>query len=198
MRPRAVAACTAAFALLLAFADRPIARWFGATFRGTALEHVLYLGFQARDWLLPGALGALLILAIAFRVRPNLPWLRRAVSAGASILAALIATEAIKYMVGRSQIWPQFLQYGVYGFRPFSFDRGFMSFPSGTMAGMTAFIAGLHLRPAVERGLAAAGIVFFALVLFVTSGHWASDILGGTILGLFVGRQIARRFYPEP
>jgi membrane-associated phospholipid phosphatase len=197
-RRTAATACTVALAVLAAFADRPIARWFGASFYGTALEHAFYLGLQARDWLLPLAGVALIMLAISLRARPDVPWLRRLVSAGASTAAALVATEAIKIVVGRSQVWPQFLQYGLYALRPFAHDPGFMSFPSGTMAGTTAFIAGLHLRPGIERGVAAVVIVFFTFVLFVTGGHWASDILGGTILGLWVGHQVARRFFAEP
>ena len=155
------------------------------------------MGFRVIDRLLPFAGALLVVLFVAFRLRPDLPWLRRAVSGGSAVAGALIATEALKFAIGRSQVWPQFLQDGIYALRPFQLDRGFMSFPSGTMAGTTAFVTGLHLRRALERFLAGAVIAFFAVVLLVASGHWVSDILGGTILGLVVGRVIARRFYRE-
>jgi membrane-associated phospholipid phosphatase len=36
-----------------------------------------------------------------------------------------------------------------------------------------------------------------AAALLITNGHWLSDIVGGTWLGVMIGRTVARPFFPR-
>jgi len=108
---------------------------------------------------------------------------------------SLAATVVLKFMIGRSQVYPPFLRDGIYTFLLVHGRPDYGAFPSATMAGASALIIGLHLRTAAERVTLVVVTSLLTAALLVTNGHWMSDIIGGVCLGLVIGRAVARRFF---
>jgi len=111
----------------------------------------------------------------------------------AEILAAGIATPALKYAVGR--VRPSGGS-DADEFKPFS---GNASFPSGETTEAFAVAAVLAARadgwvvPVVSYTLAAC--VGYARVH--DRGHWASDVIAGGLVGTLIGRTIVKRHQRE-
>jgi len=111
----------------------------------------------------------------------------------AEILAAGIATPALKYSVGR--VRPSDGA-NADEFRPFS---GNASFPSGETTEAFAVAAVLSARangwvvPVLSYTLASC--VGYARVH--DRGHWASDVIAGGLVGTLIGRTIVRRHQRE-
>lgn len=176
--------------------DRRVALWFNAQFHGTAVARAMHGIFVSIEVLLPVAAALLLAATLAFRsMRPAAPrWLRRAVSGGSATALSLGLALALKFVFGRSDIDPMFLRHGIYRFAFFHLRPGYGAFPSAHMAGVTALVTGLRLRTIAERSALAFVIAVLAFALLVTNGHWLSDIIAGTCLGIVMGRALARRF----
>jgi membrane-associated phospholipid phosphatase len=60
------------------------------------------------------------------------------------------------------------------------------------MSGVSGFVTGLDLPRSATRIVLAGVVVLLTLALLVTNGHWFSDIIAGTYLGVLIGRSIAR------
>lgn len=111
------------------------------------------------------------------------------------VLAALAATGLVngtlKATVGRSR--PR-LEHGSGTFRPFSLDNGWQSFPSGHTA--TAFAMATAISMEARRTwVTAATFSGAGLVAWSRSHedrHWASDVVGGALVGTLVAHYTVR------
>jgi membrane-associated phospholipid phosphatase len=99
----------------------------------------------------------------------------------------------LKVAIGRSQVYPPFLQRHIYEFRLFAGSRNFMAFPSATMAVIGAFVVGVGVRRRSQRAAAAVILIIVAVALLVTGSHWLSDIIGGRYFGVVTGDAIVWR-----
>jgi len=139
--------------------------------------------------------AVLLVAAVGWQRFYTAPaWVNRVVVGGTGAAVALLAALILKIAIGRSQVYPPFLQDHIYGFRPFNGAEKFMAFPSATMAAVGAFIVGLGIHRRSHRAAAAVVLITLALALVVTAAHWLSDIIGGTYVGVLTGTAVARRF----
>jgi membrane-associated phospholipid phosphatase len=138
--------------------------------------------------------AVLLVLAVVWRRLYGAPeWLNRLVVGGTGAAVALLGALVLKVAIGRSQVYPPFLQDHIYGFWLFAGSKNFMAFPSATMAVMGAFGAGVGVHRRSQRAAAAVILVTLAVALVVTGSHWLSDIIGGTCFGVVTGEAVARR-----
>ena len=185
-----------ALVICVFFVDRPLALWLHAHFHGSLLESGANEAFRRVDQLLP-AVGVLVILLGAwFTVGKSAPgWLRHGVSGGLAAALSLGASLVLKFMIGRSQVYPPFLRDGIYTFLLLHGRPDYGAFPSATMAGASAAIVGIHLRSMAERVTLVVATGVLAAALLVTNGHWLSDIIGGVCLGPVIGGVVARRFF---
>jgi hypothetical protein len=192
-----LAVVSAAVALCALLIDRPLALWIDAQFRGTTAVTVSAFILRPLDSLLFFGM-LLLVIATVWRQRGSPPALVcRFVAGGAGAAVALLGALILKVALGRSQVFPPFLQDHIYGLRPFAATESFMAFPSATMAGVGAFIGGLDGARRHQRAAGAAILTTLAVALVVTSSHWLSDIIAGTYFGLFTGAGVARRLHRD-
>ena len=105
------------------------------------------------------------------------------------------AAEVLKLAIGRSQVFPPFLHDHVYALRPFAGSKDFMAFPSATMAGVAGLISGYGVHRRSGRIAAALVLLVLGAAILVAAGHWLSDIIGGTYLGLVSGAAVARSLH---
>ena len=188
----AVGAAVAACVLLV---DRPLALWLNARFFGSKTFAISSSILRPLDTLMIVGAVLLVVLFVSSRFYAAPAWVNRLVAGVAGAALALLAAEALKVAIGRSQVFPPFLRDHVYGFRPFAGVKDFTAFPSATMAGAGALIGGIGVNRLYERAAAAAVLIVLAAALLVTSSHWLSDIIGGTYLGLVSGAAVARRVH---
>jgi len=168
--------------------DRPVARFAHDRFYDTRV-------YAVADSLLRLLMPALVLLALAFAAlsvwwlmaRPLPLWAESALRATAAGMAALGVAVVLKTIIGRSQA-VVYITDRVYAFRPMEFANAYEAFPSAAMAATSALLAGLALQQPSRR---MAGVVVVAVVatcLVLTNGHWVSDLIGGVVLGVVVGR----------
>lgn len=137
-----------------------------------------------------GALAALGVTWVAGRAGHS-PELAATAEDGfeASIIAAGLITPALKIVVGRARP-PEEL--GAGSVRPFS---GRYAFPSGeaTEAFAVASVVAAHTRSRWLQGTVwgLAGLVGWERIEL--DRHWASDVVGGALIGAEVGRWVVRR-----
>jgi len=164
--------------------------WVNARFYGTTAFAVGAAILWPLDSLLVA--GALLLgLALVWRRRHSAPeWMNRLMVGGASAAVALLGARVLKMAIGRSQVYPPFLQDHIYQLRPFAASQSFMAFPSATMAGVSAFIVGVGVPRTSQRAAGTVILIMFALALIITGSHWLSDIIGGTYLGVVTGAAV--------
>ena len=179
--------------LCVLFVDRPLALWVNERVHGSTAFVVGATILRPLNGL--GTAGAVLLgLALVWRRRfVALPWMNRSVVAGICAVVALAGALVLKLAIGRSQLYPLFLLNHIYEVRPFAGSENFTAFPSATMAGLSAFVAGVGGTRGFQRAASAAILVIVAVALVVTSSHWLSDIIGGTYLGVAGGAEVAMR-----
>lgn len=165
------------------FADKPLARFFGAYLRahrtlwygtahlpdllavivwvGTPVSFAGYLHFRARRdararfWQLT---GVLLPVSYAYK-------------------------DLLKWIFGRTEVRVWLFRHVPYGFHWFAGGRGFNSFPSGHMLVLTPlFLALWDFYPAF-RLFYALGWIMLAFLLVFTDYHFLSDVIVGGYLG---------------
>jgi membrane-associated phospholipid phosphatase len=185
--------------ICIAFVDRWAASWFDAQFRGSHLYAAADVMFRMLDRFLPFG-GALLLVALVWKrwKAHSVPWLDHLVSGGVAAAVTLGITLALKLTTGRSQVDPEFLRQHIYTFHPLSASAHYGSFPSATMSGVSAFVTGLGLSRPTTRIVLAGVVILITLALLVTNGHWVSDIIAGTYLGVLIGRTTARMSLHRP
>lgn len=184
----AVAACV----LLV---DRPLALWLNARFFGTRTFAISESIFRPLDAVLIVGAVLLVVLVLSSRFYDPPAWVSRLVRGGAGAAVALLAAEVLKLAIGRSQVFPPFLHDHVYALRPFAGSKDFMAFPSATMAGVSGLISGYGVHRRSGRTAAALVLLVLGAAILVAAGHWLSDIIGGTYLGLVSGAAVARSLH---
>lgn len=177
-------------ALLVTFADRPVAAYFK-----TDADPAVVAFFR---WISPaGKPDAYLVvclityfanrsLFIRFAHRPVSALFCRLSDMALYIVSAIavggVAVTLAKYVVGRARP-RQWFEMGEYGFAPLSFDMDFNSFPSGHAQVIWMIMVAVGLM--VPRLKAACFL--FALVVSASriaiSAHFVSDVFAGALLG---------------
>ncbi|HEU5220153.1 MAG TPA: phosphatase PAP2 family protein, partial [Gemmatimonadales bacterium] len=170
--------------LCIRFVDRPAA---------TYLQHAAYATplFQVALHIFPILLTAgacLLVLLLGFGAATLAgwslrPWMSVVLLASGAAAGGCLVAELLKYIIGRSQVYPAYLVHGLYRFSPFHGRPDFGAFPSATAAVSSAALTVLWIswprgRPAYG---AIVGIILAALL--ITNAHWVSDLLGGCRIG---------------
>ncbi len=183
-------ACPAASAvilLLIAFVDRPVARF--------AHDHPSYPVILIAFTHIPEAIGGLSVLGvIVFALwqaqRGALERYGRTVLlAGMAVIVAEAIKTGLKLAFGRTwpETWvnhnPSFIHDGVYGFFPFHGGKEFASFPSGHTTVVAAAMIVFWLREPRWRALYAVLIAATAVGLLGMDFHFLSDIVAGFCLG---------------
>jgi len=182
----------AAAALCIFFVDRPFALWVAERAHRTSVYAAGMFTLQLLDVLSAAGAVFLAIAWVSGRWYRAPEALRRAVVAGIAATVAVLAALILKLAVGRSDVYPSFLENHIYEVRPFA-GGNFRAFPSGTMAAAVAFAAGAGLTRRGDRVLAAVIILVIVETLVVTNSHWLSDLIGGAYLGALAGGAVRRR-----
>ncbi len=162
------------------------------------------LALRVTDWAkgLPWIMAALLayiFVQAAIAWHGETPLLRRvsdyALALLASFLLASIILHSIKIFLGRRRPRDDF-QHGLYGFRYFTWQLQYDSFPSGHA--MTIFCVAA-IASAISPGLAPVWLVT-ALALALTraflTAHFFSDVLVGAAIGLLITRETLLLVFP--
>ena len=178
---RTAALLALATAVAMVILERPLASYIHRTLYSPRLGRWADGFFFVL--LVLGAALALLLLGlglIALRRRPLRPWMATLMASSAAGLAALLLSEAAKFLIGRTPVYPTFLVDGVSGFAPFHLG----SFPSSTAA-TTAAVGGV-LWEEWPRGRPVYAIVLLVIcaAILVVNAHWLSDVLAGILLGM--------------
>ena len=194
MRFGRAAAVMAAVPLCVLFVDRPVALWMNARFYDTTAFAVSEFLLRSLDPLLLAAAVLWVALSIRRRFYRTPAFGNRLVIGLAAAAVALVGALVLKAAIGRSQVYPPFLQDHVYECRPFAASLDFMAFPSATMAALAAFVAAAGVNTRRECAVAAGVLVAIAAAILITGGHWLSDIIGGAAFGLLAGAAVARSF----
>jgi len=168
----------AAILLCILFVDQPVAVFCAGL-------KPLRLAFQicAAPSLLSLPFASVFLLRAVWlrlqRLRVNRLWL----TVSLATLAATAAKDELKWMFGRP--WPfSWLDYGLYGFRPFTDNFLYGAFPSGHTAYAAAPLWVLWCRaPRWRWGYAlVTGVVMMGLV--GADYHYVSDVLAGLLTGV--------------
>jgi membrane-associated phospholipid phosphatase len=121
-------------------------------------------------------------------------WIREtALLGGTAILVAATLSTATKIAVGRGR--PN-LGEGNWSVRPFSFDDGHESFPSGHT--IVAFAVSGTLAERIKNTWASIGLYGIAAATgwsrMYTDHHWFSDVLFGAVISISVSRSLVHWF----
>jgi membrane-associated phospholipid phosphatase len=193
----AFANCVAVVLVFVIWLDRPVADRVNAMMRQTPLF----------DWT-ARVLGSLyVVLAMAglmllwrgvqyLRRRPPAAWALLPLCCSWSVAGALSAVMALKFLIGRSQVYPPWIERREYGFFPLHGVHGYGAFPSATMAVAAAMLAVIWIQVPRRRALSGLLFVLVAGAIIMTNGHWVSDVIGGGFLGAFSGWLTVRRSSP--
>lgn len=182
--------------LCYALVDIPLARW---AHQHQLRQFGIFHGLQmASDLLNVLVVPTLLVVGWRrfrrhqFSVADRLAW-----QAALAVGVVSLLKYPLKFAFGRA--WPEtfyhdnpsLLSHGVYGFFPFH-GAAYSSFPSGHAAVAAAAAAVIwHYAPRFQ-GLAVGLWVAVAVGLLGAYYHFASDILAGTWLGLWVAAWVIR------
>jgi membrane-associated phospholipid phosphatase len=190
-----LAAVSAALALCFLLVDRPLALWLNARFYGTRAFAIATFILLPLERLLIAGPAVLAVAVVWRRLYRASEWVNRLVVGGAGAAVALLGALVLKVVIGRSQVYPPFLENHIYGLRPFAGSEDFMAFPSATMAAVGAFVVAVGGHRRSHRAAAAIILTTLAVALIVTASHWLSDIIGGTYFGILTGAAVARRLH---
>jgi membrane-associated phospholipid phosphatase len=168
--------------------------------------HRPLFGFALRvtDWAKGGpwivaAVVAYIVTRIALGLGRSTPALALASQYSLALLASFIAgsivLHAIKIFLGRRRPRDEF-EHGLYGFRFFTWQLQYDSFPSGHA--MTIFTVAVLLS-AIYAPLAIlwfAAATWFALTRALLTAHFLSDVFVGAAIGLLAAREVMVNFFP--
>ena len=152
------------------------------------LTHIAPLGdvFGTANYTVPTITAAL----VAAQLSGNANWQDATRHITMSYILADISEALLKGVVGRQR--PAFSG-NPWVFMPFSFHDEWHSFPSGHVTHITAIVAALAQeahRPWVTA-LSASAIAFTGWQRLYRNQHWASDVVGGGIVGTAASRVTA-------
>ena len=163
------------------------------------------LALRVTDWAkgLPWIIAALLAY---IAVQATMAWggetplLRQisnyALALLASFVVGSIILHSIKIFLGRRRPRDDF-QHGIYGFRYFTWELQYDSFPSGHA--MTIFCVTV-VASAISPALAPLWLVlgtWLALTRALLTAHWFSDVLVGAAIGTVVTREMLLWVFPQ-
>jgi membrane-associated phospholipid phosphatase len=181
--------------------DRQTAHWCREH-----LDHPAFkLALRITDWAkgLPWIIAALitwLLVQAVIALGGETPLLREisdyAVALLASFVVASLILHSIKIFLGRRRPRDDF-QHGLYGFRYFTWQLQYDSFPSGHA--MTIFcvaVVGSAISPALTPLwlILATGL---ALTRALLTAHFFSDVLVGAAIGLLITRETLLLVFPR-
>ncbi len=124
-------------------------------------------------------------------------WIRETSLLGgtAIVLAGTISTVS-KFAMGRAR---PYKGEGRFRFRPFSFNDGYVSFPSGHT--IVAFAVSGVLAERIKNPWASVGLYGLAAATgfsrMYTDDHWFSDVLFGAIISISVSRSLVQWYERE-
>jgi len=181
--------------------DRRIADWL-ATTQGLSWP---LLGWPHRLADVLVAVLPLMVLLCAHQLwrRRTPPWLGCAIDGSASLALVLALKTPIKALFGRT--WPttffegnpSYLEHGVYGFQPLSWQVAYWAFPSGHAAEITAVaVAAAWYYPRAAWWMLLLSLVVMA-DLVLLNYHWLSDVIGGALFGLTAALLVRRLQLPQ-
>lgn len=170
--------------LSIAWFDHPVARWV----QQVVYETGVYQGAVVLLWVTLFVGGALVLFALGalptvFRKRSMPPLVETIFLTTVVGIAGLLVAELLKFAIGRSTPYPDYLLFGNDVARPFHLG----SFPSGTAAASGAMFWVFWRMGPRFRVAYAIPFLMVCLALVVTNSHWLSDILAGAGLGSLLG-----------
>lgn len=130
------------------------------------------------------------------RGRPLPGWADTPLRSAISLTVALSVALPLKFLIGRSQVYPPWIERGEYGFFPMRGVHGYGAFPSATMAVAAAVLSVVWIRYPRQRAVPVLLVALVALAIIMTNGHWLSDVIGGGFLGCFTGWLLVRFWRP--
>ena len=191
----------AAAALLFFRVDRRCAHW--------CREHLdrplFQLALRITDWAkgLPwiiAALAAWIGVQTAMAVSGETAILRKisdyCLALLVSFVIASVILHSIKILLGRRRPRDEF-QHGLYGFRYFTWQLQYDSFPSGHA--MTIFCVAV-IASAIVPALSPVWLILstaLALTRAMLTAHFFSDVLAGAAIGLLVSRETVLIGFPQ-
>jgi membrane-associated phospholipid phosphatase len=110
----------------------------------------------------------------------------------AAAMAALAVALTLKFVIGRSQVYPGYLTRRIYEIRPLHGGEEYAAFPSAALAVAGATLSVLWVQLSRWRVVFAAVLALVACSVLITNSHWVSDILAGACLGWFIGTRLVR------
>lgn len=173
------------------FHDRIHQRWAAIIHRTTdwakgALWLQATCAVLALSWLLQRTLGPLAPFVLARQT--CLAFL-------ASLAVASVLLHSIKILLGRRRPRDE-LELGLYGWRPFGFDRQYDSFPSGhalTIFCVAVIMSGVEPRLILLWFAIAA---YLALTRVFLNSHFLSDVFCGAGTAVLVTREVMLTWFP--
>jgi undecaprenyl-diphosphatase len=179
----------ATIAALIAFADQPVNAWVAAQHGPVidGLRAITQIG-NSRWYLF--SLPVVIALALWLRRRAGgAAALRLDAVAGiagflfAAVAISGIATNIVKLFVGRARpkMW---VEAGIFGLQPFSFDHDFQGFPSGHATTLFALAAAIGCVWPRWRWPLYALAALLAVSRVAVNAHYPSDLVAGAIVGI--------------
>ncbi|WP_181409754.1 phosphatase PAP2 family protein [Martelella alba] len=157
-------------------------------------------GFGNSAWIIVGALAALLLALVAWRLavrrRPRAQALILAQSAVfflITIVGSGITVNLIKRVIGRARP-SEFIHHGIFSFEPFSFNAHFASFPSGHATTVGAFFAALSFFLPRYRLAFFIAAAWLAVGRVIVGAHYPSDVVAGLAYGGWFSYAVAILF----
>ena len=190
--------------LLAGFAAFAVDRRAIHYFRDHLHRPLFKFALRVTDWAkggpwIGGALVLYLATQIAIAFYPVTPALRPLAAYSLALLTAFVAgsivLHAVKVLLGRLRPRDEF-EHGLYGFRYFTWQLQYDSFPSGHS--MTIFTVATVLSAAIPLlapvwFVAATG---FALTRALLTAHFLSDVLVGAAIGIIAAREVMVLGFP--
>jgi membrane-associated phospholipid phosphatase len=181
--------------------DRPASHYF----REHLNRPLWRFGFKITDWAKGGpwiAAAALVYIGVqAFMAASGeTPDLREASNDALALLASFVAGSVVlhvfKIFVGRRRPRDD-AEHGLYGFKYFTWELQYDSFPSGHA--MTIFCVAVILS-AVTPALAPLWLLlatFFGLLRAFLTAHFLSDVMVGAAIGILTARETLMFGFPQ-
>lgn len=179
--------------MCVAYVDRPIAEFFDAHFRHTEWWRYLDNFLAPLVWVVVAALFFLLGAGgWVISGRKLAAWTTTPLLCSWSAIWGLAAQTIFKEIFGRAWPDPTYVQNHLYGFHFLHGGPHWSSFPSGTAVITTAIVSVVWIRrPRIRTRHLRTSAVLLAVALLssviVTNGHWVSDVIAGSFLGVSIG-----------
>lgn len=179
------------------FLDERVMNWAATLPDGVKAFFRWLTRFGRSDWLLVPT--GIIAIAVAFgdwrRVNRRVAAAWWEIGTFAAVLFVVVAatgltTDVFKPIVGRLR--PGFITDTVFAFSPFTFGYQNYSFPSGHATTMGAVAVFAAFAPGILTIPIIAATALVAVSRVVIGAHFASDIVGGAMIGVGVGYLILR------